>query len=350
MSTLNIVAEWEESITTYRYTLVLCNPSLLLLAGQWLRLLCKELLPNAVLQYILPLIRDVNIDGIVAVGTTDLLLERQVHHLRTLAQPPLISLRTSQTGTVDTALLTGTDTDSLTILYVAYRVTLSILQGDERDNQIALSLRSESLVLGRNILEESRIIKLHLVASLFEGNTEHLLALDRSWHIVRINLDNAVGTLALLLQNLDSLRSVAWSNDTIAYLTLDEEGCSLVAYIAQRNKVAIRAHAVSATRTSIGTSQWRELKLDIINEVNLLQCVAQRQADSCTGRRNVFETSGSRHSCSSLEFLDQLPGIEGIQEVDVARTAVDHFDRKLPSVIHIDARRFLIWITSVLKC
>jgi PAS domain-containing protein len=107
---------------------------------------------------------------------------------------------------------------------------------------------------------------------------------------------------------------------------------------------------VSATGTSIGTSQWRELKLDIINEVNLLQCVAQRQADSCTGRRNVFETSGSRHSCSSLEFLDQLPGIEGIQEVDVARTAVDHFDRKLPSVIHIDARRFLIWITSVLKC
>ncbi|CUP39147.1 Uncharacterised protein [Segatella copri] len=64
----------------------------------------------------------------------------------------------------------------------------------------------------------------------------------------------------------------------------------------------------------------------------------------------MFETSGSRHSCSSLEFLDQLPGIEGIQEVDVARTAVDHFDRKLPSVIHIDARRFLIWITSVLKC
>ena len=34
----------------------------------------------------------------------------------------------------------------------------------------------------------------------------------------------------------------------------------------------------------------------------------------------------------------------------LARTAVDHFDRKLPSVIHIDARRFLIWITSVLKC
>ena len=34
VSTLNVVAEWEESIATNAYTLVLCNPSLLLLAGQ----------------------------------------------------------------------------------------------------------------------------------------------------------------------------------------------------------------------------------------------------------------------------------------------------------------------------
>ena len=251
---------------------------------------------------------------------------------------------------MDTALLTGTDTDSLTILYVAYRVTLSILQGDERDNQIALSLRSESLVLGRNILEESWIIELHLVASLFEGNTEYLLALDRSWHVVRINLDDAVGTLALLLQHLDSLRSIARSNNAVTYLTLDEEGSSLIAYIAQGNKVTVRAHAVCTTSTNISASQRRKFEIYVIAEVNLLQCVAQWQADGSTGRRNVFETSGSRHSCSSLQFLDQLPRIESIQEVDVAWSAVDNFDRQFPSVIHIDARRLLIRIASVLKC
>ena len=350
MSTFDVVAEWKESIATNAYTLVLCNPSLLLLAGQWLRLLCEELLPNAILQYVFPLIRDVDIDGVVTVCTANLLLERQVHHLRTLAQPPLVCLGTCKAGTVDTALLTGTDTDSLTILYVAYRVTLSILQGDERDNQIALSLRSESLVLGRNILEESWIIELHLVASLFEGNTEYLLALDRSWHVVRINLDDAVGTLALLLQHLDSLRSIARSNNAVTYLTLDEEGSSLIAYIAQGNKVTVRAHAVCTTSTNISASQRRKFEIYVIAEVNLLQCVAQWQADGSTGRRNVFETSGSRHSCSSLQFLDQLPRIESIQEVDVAWSAVDNFDRQFPSVIHIDARRLLIRIASVLKC
>ena len=251
---------------------------------------------------------------------------------------------------MDTALLTGTDTDSLTILHVAYRVTLSIFQGDERDNQVALSLCSEVLVLGRDILEESWIIELHLVASLLEGNTEYLLVLDRSWHVVRINLDDAVGTLALLLQHLDSLRGKAWSNHAIAYLTLDEESSSLIAYIAQGNKVTVRAHAVCTTSTNISASQRRKFKIYVIAEVNLLQCVAQWQADGSTSRRNMFETSGSRHSCSCLQFLDQLPRVESIQEVDVARTAVDNFDRQFPSVIHIDARRLLIRIASVLKC
>ena len=57
VSTLDVVAEWEESIATNAHTLVLRNPSLLLLAGQWFRLLSEELLPNAILQYVFPLIR-----------------------------------------------------------------------------------------------------------------------------------------------------------------------------------------------------------------------------------------------------------------------------------------------------
>ena len=85
MSTLNIVAEWEESITTYRYTLVLGNPSLLLLAGQWLRLLCKELLPNAVCKYILIIVRNVNINSVISVRSADIVNKREVKNLRMLS-------------------------------------------------------------------------------------------------------------------------------------------------------------------------------------------------------------------------------------------------------------------------
>ena len=56
VSTFDVVTEWEESIATNAYTLVQCNPSLLLLAGQWLRLLCEELLPNTILKNVFPFV------------------------------------------------------------------------------------------------------------------------------------------------------------------------------------------------------------------------------------------------------------------------------------------------------
>ena len=123
MGTLNVVAKGEESIRTQSHLRVLGNPLFLLSQGQHLGLLGEELLPGSVAQHVVVLVlRDVNVDGVVAIGTTDTLLERQAHHLRMLAQPPNISLVASQTGTVDTALLTSTDTDGLAVLDVADRV------------------------------------------------------------------------------------------------------------------------------------------------------------------------------------------------------------------------------------
>ena len=158
VSTLDVVTEWEEGITTQTNTCVLCNPCFLLLTCQRLRLLSEELLPNTILKNVFPFVRDIYVDGIVTVCTADLLLERQVHDFRALAQPPFVSLATSQTSTVDTALLTGTDTDSLSVLHIAYRVTLCIFQCDERYDEVTLSICREILVLCRNILEECRIV------------------------------------------------------------------------------------------------------------------------------------------------------------------------------------------------
>ena len=54
-----------------------------------------------------------------AVGAADVVNKRQRHHLRVLAQPPNVGLVACQAGTVDAALLSGTDTDGLTVLDVA---------------------------------------------------------------------------------------------------------------------------------------------------------------------------------------------------------------------------------------
>ena len=79
---------------------------------------------------------------------------------------------------MDAALLSGTDTDSLSVLDVADGVRLGVLQRDEGDNQVALGLSGEGLVLCGDVLKQGRVVQLDLVASLFEGHAEALLALN----------------------------------------------------------------------------------------------------------------------------------------------------------------------------
>ena len=81
---------------------------------------------------------------------------------------------------MDTALLTSTDTDSLSVLNVADRVRLGIFQCYQGYHQVALSLGSEVLSLGRDVLEESVVSKVYLITSLLKGNAEALLCLHRS--------------------------------------------------------------------------------------------------------------------------------------------------------------------------
>ena len=126
MRTLNIIAEREESVTAESNVLQLSNPSLFLFASQRFRFFGEEVFPYAVSQYILIIIGDVNVDGVVAVGTTDAVLKRQSQYLRILAQPPDISFTACQTSAVYAGLLAGADANSLTVFYVANGVGLSI--------------------------------------------------------------------------------------------------------------------------------------------------------------------------------------------------------------------------------
>ena len=244
-----------------------------------------------------------------------------------LAQPPDIGFVTSQTGAVDTALLTGTDTDSLSVLHIAYRVRLSVLQGDEGDNQVALGLCCKSLVLGGNVLKQCRVVEFNLIASLFESDTKHLFALDGLRLIAGINLNHIISTLTLILQNLDCLRSIVGSNHTVAHLTLQNLRCGSVASVRQGYEVTIRRHTVGTTGTGISAGNRTLVQsLNVIHEIDVLQRVRQRQSNGSTGRTHVLERSSSWQTCCSLQLLHQLPGIEGIQEIDVARTTVNHFD------------------------
>ena len=130
MRTLNVISEREECVTAESNVLQLCNPSLFLFASQRFRFFGEEVFPYAVSQYIFIIIGDVNVDGVVAVGTTDAVFKRQSQNLRILAQPPDISLAACQTSAVYAGLLAGADADSLTVFYIANGVGLSVFQND----------------------------------------------------------------------------------------------------------------------------------------------------------------------------------------------------------------------------
>ena len=121
---------------------------------------------------------NINIDGIVTDGTADVINKLQTHDLRMLSEPPDISLVSCKSCAVDPGLLSGADTNALTVLYVADGVALSVLESDEGDEKIFLLVIRNILVDCYNVLEKS-LVDIKLVSSLLECYAEDLLALDR---------------------------------------------------------------------------------------------------------------------------------------------------------------------------
>ena len=74
------------------------------------------------------IVRDVHVDGVVAVCSADVLFKWQVEHLLMLTQIPDVCLIACQSGAVDSGLLTCADTDGLTVFDVADRVGLGVFQ------------------------------------------------------------------------------------------------------------------------------------------------------------------------------------------------------------------------------
>ena len=349
VGTLDVVAEGEEGVRAQRDAPVEGDPFLFLSTSEHFGFFGEVLLPLAVGQDVHVVVRDVQVDGVVAVGAADLLHPGEVHHLRVLAQPPDVGLVTGQAGAVDAALLPGANADGLTVLDVADGVALGVLERDEGDAQVTLGLLGKRLVASGDILEEVVARKVDLVAPLLEGDAVDLLVLDGGGAIVGVDADDVVRALALLAQDGQRLVREARRDDAVAHFALDEQGRRLVARVAQGDEVAVRRHAVRPARAGAGRSDGRQGLRDVVDEINFAQRVAQRQAHGGTGGRDVLERRGRGEARGCLQLADQLPAVQGVEEVNVAGPAVQYFDGELP-LVHVDARRLLIGIAAVLQC
>ena len=113
---LDRIREGEESVGAQSNSITGIQPCTLFFRGQRFGSDGEVVLPDTLCADILFVAVDVAVDNIITTGSAQVRTERQIQGLGMLTQEPGISLTTSQTDTVDTALLTCTDTDSLTVI------------------------------------------------------------------------------------------------------------------------------------------------------------------------------------------------------------------------------------------
>ena len=167
---------------------------------------------------------------------------------------PDICLLSCQPRAMDPGLLSCSHADGLAVRCKADRVGLGIFQGDESNEQISLCLLGNVLVLRYHILQKG-FIDLEIVPSLFKGDAEYLLALDLLRHIGRIHLDDIVGALLFLHQDLEGLLRISGSDHTVGYLSFQDPCGGLVADIGKGNEIAEGAHAVRSSCPGIGAGK-----------------------------------------------------------------------------------------------
>ena len=117
--TLNVVTERKERIRADCNVSIFRKPFFLFFARKYFRTSLKNILPFSVCKYVLIFLTDVHIDGIIPVRTLNSVNKLKSQNLRTLAKPPVVSFLTGKARTMNAALLPGTDTDCLSVLYVA---------------------------------------------------------------------------------------------------------------------------------------------------------------------------------------------------------------------------------------
>ena len=323
----------------------LLQPRLLLLCRKHGRQLLEHALPVVRLQQVFPLVADVDIDGIVAVRAAHLLLERQIQHLRALAQEPAVRLAAREARAVDAALLARADADGLPVIRIADRIRLRVFQRDERDEQVALRRARQLLRLRRDVLQ-AVLRDGHIVALLRERHAEDLLRLDRGRLVGRIHLDHEIAALALRLQDFQRLRAVRRRDDAVRHLALQKRRRLRIALIRQRHEIAIRAHAVSAARADVRRRDRR--KLHALDEIHFLQHIRQRHRHGRTRRAHMLERSRRRQPRRFLELPYELPAVHRVEQVDIPRLAIQNLEWQLAR-LHRHLRRLLVRVAAILQ-
>ncbi|KAH6608706.1 hypothetical protein Trco_002052 [Trichoderma cornu-damae] len=311
--------------------LELLHPSLSLLGGKGRRNLLEDGLKGLLLSAVLgKLTADEQVDGVALVGSLSALLPPDAEDALVEAHPPVVGLVAGEAGAVDARLLAGAEADDLAVDGVADGVALGIFEGDGGDGEVAGGALGEgSGVLGSDDGAERPGGDLGVVAVLLEADAVDGPGLDGAGVVVRVDLEDEVLASLLLPEDLQSGVLVAGGNDAVGDLLGDDAGGGNVHNVAEGDDVAEAAHAVGAAGASVGLGERRAVDaVNVVDKVDLLLVIREREPDGGASRGNVLETGGGRLAQRLLELLDEGPRVEGVEEVDVSGRAAQDLERQ----------------------
>ena len=130
---------------------------------------------------------------------------------------------------------------------------------------------------------------------------------------------------------------------------LQRAGRGHIAHIRKGHKIAEGGHPVRAARTHISRCKRGIQKpLNLIGKVDFSERFGKRHANRRARRAHMLERSGRRKAERRFQFPHKLPAVERVQQVDIARAAVEHGDRKL-ALFHEYARGLLVRVAAVFQ-
>lgn len=297
----------------------------LLLLGEGLGDLLEEGLPVLALK-VGEVALDVAHASVDAVLALDALLELESKNLGVLTEVPNLNLASSELDTVNAGLLASADTDHLTVLGVANRVRLGVLESDGGHGKIALGVLGDGGGLGGDNLLERLGGDLAVVAALHESLAEHLAVLVLGGLEAEVGLEHNEATLLLGLEDLKGIVIVAGGHDTVTHLSLEHHGGILVHDVGESGEVTKGRHGVSLAGTEVGEGGVGEGKVAALHLVSLVLDLGERDGDGSTGGADVLEGGSGGNVESGAELTNELPGVGGVEEVDVTGVAVEHLE------------------------
>ena len=165
------------------------------------------------------------------------------------------------------------------------------------------------------------------VGGLGEADAEEFADFPFGRLEARVGLEQQVAAALLAVEDGAGVVVEAGGDDAVGDFAAQVFGEGGVDVAADGGEIAVAGDEVAAAGAGVGGCDGRERGgVDLIGGGESIGDGAVGVGDGCAGGGDVLEAGGGGQAGGGVELADELPGGEGVEQVDVAGPAVEHVE------------------------